>query len=275
MLNTIADWMKEDHRRLVYITGHADNEKLRPNSEFTDNLHLSKARAEAVKKELSDRGIALERMEHSGEGDSMPLVPNTTENGKVKNVAEWSVKSNAPQGWVSTEEKDIAIGDIYKEGVFFSQDGEPRKNLSDRLQDIYISVDKLGLPIDKAEQVRALIDRLLSGVEDTDAPEFADMFPQWDSTKAYIAGDRVKYGELLYKCLQPHTAQPSWTPEAAPSLWVRIDNPSEEWPEWRQPTGAHDAYAKGDKVSYSGKHWTSTADGNVWAPGVYGLEAVA
>lgn len=39
-------------------------------------------------------------------------------------------------------------------------------------------------------------------------------------------------------------------------------------------TGAHDAYNRGDKVSYNGKHYISTIDNNVWEPGVYGWEAV-
>lgn len=43
----------------------------------------------------------------------------------------------------------------------------------------------------------------------------------------------------------------------------------EEWPEWVQPTGAHDAYNTGDKVTYNGKHYTSLLDGNVWSPDAY------
>ena len=43
----------------------------------------------------------------------------------------------------------------------------------------------------------------------------------------------------------------------------------EEWPEWVQPTGAHDAYGVGDKVTYNGKHYISTMDGNVWSPDAY------
>ena len=48
----------------------------------------------------------------------------------------------------------------------------------------------------------------------------------------------------------------------------------EEWPEWRQPTGAQDAYQYLDKVSHAGKHWISVANDNVWEPGVYGWEEV-
>ena len=39
--------------------------------------------------------------------------------------------------------------------------------------------------------------------------------------------------------------------------------------EWVQPTGAHDAYQKGDKVLYNGTVYESLIDGNVWAPDVY------
>lgn len=46
--------------------------------------------------------------------------------------------------------------------------------------------------------------------------------------------------------------------------------PSEEYPEWVQPTGAHDAYAQGAKVSHNGKKWTSDIPANVYEPGVFG-----
>ena len=43
----------------------------------------------------------------------------------------------------------------------------------------------------------------------------------------------------------------------------------EEWPAWVQPTGAHDAYNIGDKVTFEGRHYISTMDGNVWSPSAY------
>lgn len=53
-------------------------------------------------------------------------------------------------------------------------------------------------------------------------------------------------------------------------MWTQIGNPLEEFPDWVQPLGAHDAYSKGAKVSHNGEKWTSDVDGNVWEPGVYG-----
>ena len=101
----------------------------------------------------------------------------------------------------------------------------------------------------------------------------AVLFDAWSADGvAYVKGDIRQYDGLLYRCIQAHTSQSDWTPSAAASLWARIADPTQEWPEWIQPAGAHDAYAKGAKVSHNGKHWISTADANVWEPGAYGWE---
>ena len=86
----------------------------------------------------------------------------------------------------------------------------------------------------------------------------------------YNVNERIRYEEILYKCVQAHTSQTDWTPNITPALWTVVS--LEDWPEWRQPTGAQDAYMTGDKVSYEGQHWISIIDNNVWAPGVYGWE---
>ena len=44
---------------------------------------------------------------------------------------------------------------------------------------------------------------------------------------------------------------------------------ADEWPEYKQPTGAHDAYHVGDKITYNGKHYTCIYDGCVWTPDAY------
>lgn len=45
--------------------------------------------------------------------------------------------------------------------------------------------------------------------------------------------------------------------------------PIEEYPEFVQPTGAHDCYNTGDKITYNGKKYICKMDGCVWAPDVY------
>ena len=45
--------------------------------------------------------------------------------------------------------------------------------------------------------------------------------------------------------------------------------PADEYPEYVQPTGAHDAYYIGDKITYNGKKYICKLDGCVWTPDDY------
>ena len=125
----------------------------------------------------------------------------------------------------------------------------------------------------KAKLLRQLIESLAIALDDETALTGVELFPAWAVGKAYAIGDRVQYNGALYKCVQAHTAQADWTPDATPALWVAVS--VDAWPEWVQPTGAHDAYNRGDKVSYNGKHYISTIDANTYAPDVYGWEEAA
>lgn len=107
-------------------------------------------------------------------------------------------------------------------------------------------------------------------IDDVTAAEHADLFSPWAYPVNYIKDQIRRHNGALYRCLLDHTSQADWTPDTAPSLWVGISDPAEEWPKWGQPVGAHDSYNTGDKVSHDGKHWISNTDGNVWEPGVYG-----
>ena len=115
---------------------------------------------------------------------------------------------------------------------------------------------------------RIMTDVAISYLTDDQAESVTELFLNWEIGVAYVVGDRRKYKGLLYRCVQAHTSQADWTPDKTPALWVRTS--TEEWPEWIQPTGAHDAYNKGDKVSHNEKHWISDIDANVYEPGVYG-----
>lgn len=111
-------------------------------------------------------------------------------------------------------------------------------------------------------------------IDPVTAAEHADLFAEWAYPVNYTLGQIRRYKGTLYKCVQAHTSQEDWTPDTAHSLWSLTADPSEEWPEWIQPIGAHDAYSLGAKVSHKEKHWTSTVANNVWEPGVYGWEEV-
>ena len=122
----------------------------------------------------------------------------------------------------------------------------------------------------KAKQLRQLIEQLAIMLDDETALTGVELFPSWVVGKAYAVNDRAQYNGTLYKCIQAHTSQSDWMPSATPALWVVVS--IDEYPEWVQPTGAHDAYNIGDKVTYNGQHYVCTSDGNVYAPDVYGWE---
>lgn len=120
----------------------------------------------------------------------------------------------------------------------------------------------------KAKLLRKLIEQLAITLDDETALTGVELFPMWGIDIDYAVDDRVQHESTLYKCVQAHTAQSDWTPDATPALWVVVT--VEEWPEWVQPAGSHDSYAKDAKVTHNGERWISDVDSNVWEPGVYG-----
>lgn len=124
----------------------------------------------------------------------------------------------------------------------------------------------------KARTIRAKIEQASASLADADALEAVELFPPWKPDTDYTKGQRVRWDDLLYRLIpDTHHSQSNWPPDLIPAIWARVDDPGEEWPEWRQPLGAEDAYKAGAKVSHNGMHWiNSHGDGNVWEPGVYG-----
>lgn len=118
--------------------------------------------------------------------------------------------------------------------------------------------------LSRAYALRAYLDELAQGLTDDEVAEHVDMLPIWNPGQEYAAGDRCRYQTDAYQVIQAHKAQPDWTPDMVPALYKKIV--VEGIPEWVQPTGAHDAYNRGDKVKHNGDTWESLIDGNVWEP---------
>lgn len=109
---------------------------------------------------------------------------------------------------------------------------------------------------------------------DEQALEVPSLYPEWNVDEFYAVGTRVLYNDVLYKVLQTHTSQESWTPDVAPSLFAKVlILDANVIPEWVQPDSTN-PYMTGDKVMYGGKVWTSIIDNNVWSPDTYGWELV-
>lgn len=137
-------------------------------------------------------------------------------------------------------------------------------------EEVAWSLDRYAEYVDESTQI---LNDVLDILTDEQAETMPQLYPEWQVGTEYAVGKRVRYDDKLYRCVQAHTSQEGWEPPNVPALWVRTA-PDGEIPEWVQPTGAHDAYNKGDKVRYEGKVWVSTMDANTYAPGVYGWDEV-
>lgn len=105
------------------------------------------------------------------------------------------------------------------------------------------------------------------------------------ATDAYNIGDIVSYNGKLYKSIINANV---WAPDVYPAGWEEYTEstgggdsggggsttepetpPAETIPDFVQPTGAHDAYKKGDKVKFEGKVYESLIDANTYSPSAY------
>ena len=120
---------------------------------------------------------------------------------------------------------------------------------------------------ERARALRPYIEKASVSLTDEDALQAVELFPQWVTGHAYVVDERLQYNGVLYRVVQAHTSQADWTPDITPALFVVVS--LDEWPEFVQPTGAHDAYNKGDKMTFEGKHYISLMDGNVYSPTAY------
>ena len=126
-----------------------------------------------------------------------------------------------------------------------------------------------------AEQFRKALQMFAMSLDEEKAMEVATVFDPWEIGKSYAVGDFLTYGvngvgdPHLYKVVQAHTSQADWRPDVTPSLYVAIGLDEQGYPVWSQPTGAHDAYNKGDIVDYNGTLYESLIDGNTYSPEAY------
>lgn len=86
-----------------------------------------------------------------------------------------------------------------------------------------------------------------------------------DDSYAPLA-DRVKAIEEWETTIEERLSKLESGPSTDPG---DPEEPGDEWPEYKRPTGAHDAYHVGDKITYNGKHYTCVLDGCVWTPDAY------
>lgn len=190
------------------------------------------------------------------------------------------VKLNNNEVWVTCEKKD-ALG-ISVNGTLYNLLG--RADIEGAKEVVIKEVENGEFLFSSLKQIQNIDNTMnitfvtmaeAGSLDDTTIVEHATAFADWVYPVTYKEGSIRRYDGKLYRCLQSHDSQDTWTPTAATSLWVAIADPNEEWPTWAQPIGATDAYMEGDQVYYNEKYYVSYLDNNVWEPDVYGWDEVS
>ena len=74
----------------------------------------------------------------------------------------------------------------------------------------------------EAQQFRTKIENAASNLSDSDALNSIELFPVWSGYKDYVQGERCRYQGQLYRCHNPITANPTWTPNITPAHWEPV-----------------------------------------------------
>lgn len=129
--------------------------------------------------------------------------------------------------------------------------------------------------IEQAQAIREAMDYAGANLTEEVALSCVYLYRPYAVNHAYEVNDYFTYGKnkvgdpQLYKVIQAHTSQADWTPDSLPALYTAVGLTEEGYPVWAQPTGAHDAYNKGDIVDYNGVLYQSLIDGNTYSPEAY------
>lgn len=99
------------------------------------------------------------------------------------------------------------------------------------------------------------------------------LYDEWKPNLSVKVGERYKHTDKLYEVIQDHSTQEDWAPDKVPALFKEVTPSQDETgteiiPEWKQPSGGHDAYKIGDRVIFEGKVYESLIDGNAHSPAV-------
>lgn len=156
------------------------------------------------------------------------------------------------------------------------------------------SIDKLAKEFNPSKAIEELEERVKTQEEASDnliktfilskdlneeqKENIASQYKEWEVDTNYNAGDKVKKDGVVYEVIQNHRSQADWQPESTNALYKQYFNlaiknedgtETEVVADFKQPTGAHDTYKKGDKVRFNGKIYRSKIDNNAYSPTDY------
>ena len=215
-----------------------------------DTLVADEKTVEQVEALLSEGYISI------SEDDYQKIIGNVDGKEYIKNPETGELEeAPAPEWKYPSEEERLQI---------------EANNTKANLQTMAITAMMMTLAGDDISSMKDEYQTSLMSINDDVALQIPDVFPIWSGDGVEYKKDiKLTYNGVLYKVLQDHTSQSTWTPDAAPSLFTKVLTSTDGQPsQWIQPDSTN-PYMMGDKVIYNGHCYQSTIDNNVWAPDAY------
>ena len=75
----------------------------------------------------------------------------------------------------------------------------------------------------EALKIRRHLETAVQSLPDNDSLEMVTFYPEFAIGKEYAEGQKLQYGDKLYKVITAHTSQADWTPDVTPSLFTVIE----------------------------------------------------
>lgn len=202
------------------------------------------------------------------------VVHNTANDSSARNEIQYMINNrNEVSYYYAIDDKEIVQGIPENRNTWHAgDDGKNHLKFDQEKYNAYIKEQQKQEAMEEGQKMQVELQQsiVLSAAIDNQAFIMRYLYPEWSGESvSYNKNDRFMYHDKFYKVLQGHTSQADWTPDTASSLYVEIADPAEEWPEFKQPIGAHDAYAKDAKVTFESKHYKSLIDANVYSPTAY------
>lgn len=206
----------------------------------------------------------LNAMRTAGAADASAIAAKSV-SGEADSTVLIAAEEQIPT-WRQRDYTDVPIGTPYK--------------YADQVYKLWQAHDATNQPDWTPDQAVSLWD-----ICHTTDPAKAKPYVAPQGTRGmYQTSEVCTEGGIIYSSTIDNNV---WQPSAYPQGWEEIDisggvisqpeepeeptpEPEEpKYPDFIQPTGAHDAYHIGDRVIYNGKLYECILDGNVYSPDDY------
>lgn len=207
---------------------------------------------------MDNKTLILNAMKSAGVSDASAIAAKSI-SGEADGTALIAAEEQIPT-WRQRDYTDVPIGTPYKYG--------------DQVYKLWQAHDATNQPDWTPDKAVSLWD-----ICHTTDPAKAKPYVAPQGTRGmYQIGDVCTEGGIIYRSTAGNNV---WAPDTYPQGWEQIDvsggvipQPDEpetpaKYPEFIQPTGAHDAYQIGDRVTFNDKVYECILGDNVYSPSAY------